>query len=66
MSRKYTEKAWMVLTLARQLSDGFKHGYIGSEHLLLALCMVFALCAVSASAESTDPHDVILFTNKTI
>ena len=39
MSRKYTEKAWMVLTLARQLSDGFKHGYIGSEHLLLALCM---------------------------
>ncbi len=39
MSRKYTEKAWMVLTLAKQLSEGFKHGYVGSEHLLLALCM---------------------------
>ena len=39
MSRKYTEKAWMVLTLAKQLSDGFKHGYVGSEHLLLALTM---------------------------
>ena len=26
--------------------------------LLLALCMVFALCAVAASAEGTDPHDV--------
>ncbi|MCR5688443.1 MAG: ATP-dependent Clp protease ATP-binding subunit [Lachnospiraceae bacterium] len=39
MARKYTQKAWQVLTLAKQLSDGFKHGYIGSEHLLLALCM---------------------------
>ena len=39
MSRKYTEKAWMVLTMAKELSSGFKHGYIGSEHLLLALCM---------------------------
>ena len=26
--------------------------------LLLALCMVFALCAVAASAEGTDSHDV--------
>ena len=26
--------------------------------LLLTLCMVFTLCAVSASAEATDPHDV--------
>ena len=39
MSRKYTEKAWTVLTLAKQLSDRFKHGYVGSEHILLALCM---------------------------
>ena len=29
----------MVLTMAKELSSGFKHGYIGSEHLLLALCM---------------------------
>ncbi|MBR1909401.1 MAG: ATP-dependent Clp protease ATP-binding subunit [Lachnospiraceae bacterium] len=39
MARKYTEKAWSVLTMAGQLSAQFKHGYIGSEHLLLALCM---------------------------
>lgn len=26
--------------------------------LILALCMVFALCAVTASAEEKDPHDV--------
>ncbi len=39
MARKYTEKAWSVLTLAGQLSARFKHGYVGSEHLLLALCM---------------------------
>ena len=38
MARKYTEKAWLVLQLAKQLSDEFKHGYVGSEHLLLALC----------------------------
>ena len=25
--------------MAKELSAGFKHGYIGSEHLLLALCM---------------------------
>lgn len=39
MSRKYTEKAWKVLTKAKELSDAAKHGYVGSEHLLLALCM---------------------------
>ena len=39
MARKYTEKAWSVLTMAEQLSAQFKHGYVGSEHLLLALCM---------------------------
>ncbi len=39
MSRKYTEKAWAVLNMAKELSAGFKHGYIGSEHVLLALCM---------------------------
>ena len=39
MSRKYTEKAWSVLTMAKQMSARFKHGYIGSEHLLLSLCM---------------------------
>ena len=39
MSRKYTEKAWNVLMLSKQLSEQFRHGYVGSEHLLLALCM---------------------------
>ena len=38
MSRKYTEKAWAVLELAKKLSASMKHGYVGSEHLLLALC----------------------------
>ena len=48
MSRKYTEKAWAVLELAKKLSASMKHGYVGSEHLLLALCAeksgVVALC----------------------
>ena len=39
MSRKYTEKAWAVLELAKKLSAAMKHGYVGSEHLLLALCV---------------------------
>ena len=39
MSRKYTEKAWAVLELAKKLSASMKHGYVGSEHLLLALCV---------------------------
>ena len=38
MSRKYTEKAWNALEFARQYSESIKHGYVGSEHLLLALC----------------------------
>ena len=37
MARKYTEKAWMVLTLAKQLSIEMHHGYVGTEHILLAL-----------------------------
>ncbi len=39
MARKYTEKAWEVITMAGRLSAQYEHGYIGSEHLLLALCM---------------------------
>lgn len=37
MARKYTEKAWKVLSLARQLSEEMHHGYVGTEHVLLAL-----------------------------
>ncbi len=37
MSRKYTEKAWRALELAKQASAEQKHGYVGSEHLLLGL-----------------------------
>ncbi|MCR5507452.1 MAG: ATP-dependent Clp protease ATP-binding subunit [Lachnospiraceae bacterium] len=32
----YTEKADEVLTTARKISDSYDHGYIGTEHLLLA------------------------------
>ncbi len=38
MSRKYTEKAWKVLEYAKKTSAELKHGYVGSEHLLLGLC----------------------------
>ncbi len=38
MARKYTEKAWLVLETARKRSEELGHGYVGTEHLLLALC----------------------------
>ena len=37
MARKYTEKAWMVLEFAGEISQKMHHGYIGTEHILLAL-----------------------------
>ena len=37
MARKYTQKAWQVLEYAKQYSTDMHHGYVGSEHLLLAL-----------------------------
>ena len=60
MSRKYTEKAWAVLTLAKQLSSGFKHGYIGSEHLLLALCMEKSgVAAMVLQANDIDEEKIV-------
>ena len=60
MSRKYTEKAWMVLTLAKQLSEGFKHGYVGSEHLLLALCMEKSgVAAAVLAANDIDEEKIV-------
>ena len=56
MSRKYTEKAWAVLNMAKELSAGFKHGYIGSEHVLLALCMEKSGVAAAVLAA----NDIIL------
>ena len=60
MSRKYTEKAWMVLTMAKQLSEGFKHGYVGSEHLLLALCMEKNTVASAVLAANDIDEDKIV------
>lgn len=52
MARKYTEKAWIVLTGAKQLSAKYKHGYIGTEHILLAL--VKEQCVASMILTSND------------
>ena len=60
MARKYTEKAWMVLNLAKQLSDGFKHGYVGSEHLLLALTMEKSgVAAMVLAANDIDEEKIV-------
>ncbi len=60
MSRKYTEKAWAVLTLAKQLSAGYKHGYVGSEHLLLALCMEKSgVAAMVLSSNDIDEEKIV-------
>ena len=60
MARKYTEKAWQVLTMARQLSDEFKHGYVGSEHLLLALCREKSgVAAMVLQANDIDEEKII-------
>ena len=36
MSLGYTVKSQKVLDTAKKISRSYKHGYIGSEHLLLA------------------------------
>ena len=60
MSRKYTEKAWLVLTMAKQLSERFKHGYVGSEHLLLALCMEKSgVAAMVLQANDVDEEKIV-------
>ncbi|MBQ7587766.1 MAG: ATP-dependent Clp protease ATP-binding subunit [Lachnospiraceae bacterium] len=36
MAMEYTDKAKMILDIAKALSGNLHHGYVGSEHLLLA------------------------------
>ena len=38
MNNKFTEKAENVLNRAVKLAEGLGHTYIGTEHILLALC----------------------------
>ncbi len=60
MKRKYTEKAWNVITMAKQLSERFKHGYVGSEHLLLALCMEKSgVAAMVLQANDIDEEKIV-------
>ena len=40
MQKKYTEQARMVIDGASQVAKGLNHGYVGTEHLLLALAAV--------------------------
>ncbi len=40
MNRRYTEQALMAIDGAKQVAKGLNHGYIGTEHLLLALAAV--------------------------
>ncbi len=40
MKNKFTDKAQMVIDGASQVAKGLNHGYIGTEHLLLALAAV--------------------------
>lgn len=50
MARKYTERAWLVLTAAKGLSEKLKQGYIGTEHLLLALAKEPSVASVVLNA----------------
>ncbi|MBO4904482.1 MAG: ATP-dependent Clp protease ATP-binding subunit [Lachnospiraceae bacterium] len=60
MARKYTEKAWMVLTTATKRSESLGHGYVGSEHLLLALCGEEAgVAAMVLAANDIDEEKVM-------
>ncbi len=46
--------------LAKQLSEGFKHGYVGSEHLLLALCMEKSgVAAMVLAANDVDEEKIV-------
>ena len=38
MSKRFTEKAEAALNRSTEIAEGFGHTYIGSEHILLALC----------------------------
>ena len=46
--------------MAKQLSEGFKHGYVGSEHLLLALCMEKNTVASAVLAANDIDEDKIV------
>jgi len=59
MARKYTEKAWMALTTAKQLAASFKHGYIGTEHILLALTKESGVASMVLKANDVDEDKII-------
>ena len=46
--------------MAKELSAGFKHGYVGSEHLLLALCMEKSgVAAMVLTANDIDEEKIV-------
>ena len=66
MARKYTEKAWRVLNLARELSASFKHGYVGTEHLLLALFKESGVASMVLSECDIDEEKIVGLINEQI
>lgn len=59
MSRKYTEKSWLVLTRAKQISAEYKHGYIGTEHLLLALVKEKSVASMVLEASDVNEEKIV-------
>lgn len=59
MARKYTQKAWLVLTNAKQIAAKYKHGYIGTEHLLLALATEESVASMILEANDVSEDKIV-------
>ena len=59
MARKYTEKAWLVLLAAKKIAGELKHGYIGTEHILLALLNESGVASMVLKANEVTEDKII-------
>lgn len=66
MNNRFTEKAEATLNRAVKLAEGLGHTYIGTEHILLALCEDESTCAFSMLKKSQLTFEKIYKTTKEI
>ena len=52
MGNRFTEKAELALNSAVYIAETFGHTYVGTEHVLIALCEDTASCASAILARS--------------
>ncbi|MFA9398809.1 MAG: ATP-dependent Clp protease ATP-binding subunit [Clostridiaceae bacterium] len=58
-SNKFTQRSQKVLFLAKEAADYFKHGYVGTEHILVGILKEKGLAATALKENEVEVQDVM-------